>query len=113
MDKWVYDHKAVGERIRQRRKELNLTQSEFAEKVERVPKYCADIERGYCGMSIDTLLAFCHALRISPSTLLLGDAIPSQDDSDVTSKIMAGLSECSAEQKESVLQTIRLFTKHR
>lgn len=113
MDKWAYDHKAVGERIRQRRKELNYTQSELAEKIDRVPKYCADIERGYCGMSIDTLLAFSQALRMSPSMLLLGQAIPSFDDSDISSQIIAGLAECTAEQRESVLQTIRLFTKSR
>ena len=113
MDKWVYDHKIVGARIRQRRKELNLTQSELAEKVDRVPKYCADIERGSCGMSIDTLIAFCQALRMSPSTLLLGQAVPSFDDSDVTSQIVMGLAECTSEQRESVLQTIRLFTRNR
>ena len=65
MGEQKYDYKAVGERIRHRRMELNLTQAELAEKISRVPKYCADIERGYCGMSIETLLAFCKALEVS------------------------------------------------
>lgn len=107
----LYDHKQVGERIRRRRNELGLTQDELAEQIGRVTKYCADIERGYCGMSIETLLLFCEALKLSPSTLLLGDAVPAYEDSDLTAQIVAGLSECSEEQQISILNTIRLFTR--
>lgn len=113
MDNQEYDHKVVGERIRQRRMELNMTQADLAEKINRATKYCADIERGYCGMSINTLLAFCQSLEISPSTLLLGEPVASYDTTDVTSQINAALSECTEEQKENILQTIRLFTKTR
>ena len=55
MENWKYDSTAVGERIRRRRTELGLTQAQLAEKINRAVKYCADIERGTCGMSIDTL----------------------------------------------------------
>ena len=51
MNKLIFDHGAVGERIRRRRKELNLTQAELAEQVGCATKSCADIERGSCGMS--------------------------------------------------------------
>ena len=34
MGEQKYDYKAVGERIRHRRMELNLTQAELAEKIE-------------------------------------------------------------------------------
>ena len=98
MGEQKYDYKAVGERIRHRRMELNLTQAELAEKISRVPKYCADIERGYCGMSIETLL---------------GEPVVYFDTTDVTAQIITALPECSDEQKQSILQTIRLFTKLR
>lgn len=107
----LYDHKQVGDRIRRRRNELGLTQDELAERIGRVPKYCADIERGYCGMSIETLLLFCEALKLSPSTLLLGSAVPTGEENDLTTQIMAGLSECTEEQRQSILHTIRLFTQ--
>lgn len=107
----LYDHKQVGERIRHRRNELGFTQDELAEKIGRVTKYCADIERGYCGMSIETLLLFCEALKLSPSTLLLGDAVPVCEENDLISQIVAGLSECSEEQQISILNTVRLFTR--
>lgn len=43
MNKLIFDHGAVGERIRRRRKELNLTQAELAEQVGCATKSCADI----------------------------------------------------------------------
>ena len=105
-----YDFKAVGERIRRRRNELKLSQAELAEKIERAPKFCADIERGYCGMSIDTMLAFCRALSVTPSTLLLGEATACADPSDTMNQIMEILAECTEEQRRSVLEMLRLFT---
>ena len=47
----VYDRIAAGDRIRQRRLLLGMTQEELAEKIGRAYKYCQDIERGSCGMS--------------------------------------------------------------
>ena len=111
MNGLIYDFKVVGERIRQKRKMLGLSQEQLAEIIGRSKKYCADIERGYCGMSIDMLLRLCGALKFSPSTLLLGDAIPDMGDSNITAQIMAGLAECSEEQKQNILQTIKLFIK--
>lgn len=111
MNRPVYDYKIVGERIRRKRKQLGLTQEQLAESIERSQKYCADIERGSCGMSVDMMLRLCFALRMSPSTLLLGEALPSLDDADIISQITTGLTECTEEQKENILQTIRLFTR--
>ena len=105
-----YDHKAVGTRIRRRREELHITQAAMAERCEMSTKYYADIERGTCGMSIDTLLVLCSGLHLSPSTLLLGEAVPDFDSTDISEQIMNGLVECSEEQRQCILQTIRLFT---
>lgn len=106
----TYDKKLVGQRIRARRKALDLSREALAEKMERVPKYVADIERGTCGMSIDTLLLLCKALELSPNTLLFGDAVP-DEEAPLEQQILSGISECTEEQKESVLQMIRLFTR--
>ena len=106
----VYDYQLVGCRIRTRRKELGLTREALAERMNRAAKYCADIERGTCGMSIETLLLFCKVLNLSPNTLLFGDAAPVETDS-LDQQILSGLAECTEEQKRSILQTIRLFTQ--
>ena len=39
---------------------LGMTQEEMAERIGRVPKYYADIERGSCGMSVETLMAVSY-----------------------------------------------------
>lgn len=106
----MYDYEMVGNRIRQRRKELGLTREELAERMNRAAKYCADIERGTCGMSIETLLLFCKALGLSPNTLLLGEAVCAGTDT-LEQQILSGLAECTEEQKQSILQTICLFTR--
>ena len=106
----VYDYQAVGNRIRARRKELGMSREQLAELMNRAPKYCADIERGTCGMSIETMLLFCKALKLSPNTLLLGDAVQGEQG-DADRQITSGLADCTQEQKESILQMIRLFTK--
>ena len=60
-----YNRIAAGERIRNRRMIMGLTQEELAEKIGRAYKYCQDIERGTCGMSIDTMLSIAACLNIS------------------------------------------------
>lgn len=65
-----YNKLATGERLRNRRKELNLTRDYVAEKINRSVKYYADIERGSCGMSIETLLAISHILDMSLDSIL-------------------------------------------
>ena len=67
-----YDRIATGDRIREKRILLGYTQDDMAEKINRVPKYYADIERGNCGMSIETMLALSSALNMSLDYLLLG-----------------------------------------
>ena len=47
----AYDRLAVGDRIRKKRVQLGFSQDEVAERIDRAPKYCSDIERGTCGMS--------------------------------------------------------------
>lgn len=42
----AYDRLAVGDRIRKKRVQLGFSQDEVAERIDRAPKYCSDIERG-------------------------------------------------------------------
>ena len=69
----TYDRLAAGERIRARRRLLVFTQEEMVERIGRVPKYYADIERGNCGMSVETLLALSRTLDLSLDYIILGE----------------------------------------
>ncbi len=110
MDKWTYNHQVVGERIRRRRMELAMTQAQLAEQIGKSTKYCADVERGSCGMAIETLLTLSRALRLSPSVILLGESVPFTEDGDTAQLIRQSISECTEDQQRGILEIIRLFT---
>ena len=69
----TYDRISVGKRIQQRRRSLGLSQEKLAEQMDRATKYCSDIERGYCGMSLETMLLFSRHLNMSL------DSIPEEE----------------------------------
>ncbi|WP_178023486.1 helix-turn-helix domain-containing protein [uncultured Paenibacillus sp.] len=103
-----YDKKAVGERIRSRRKALGLSQEDFAERIGRVPKFCADIERGLVGMSIETMLGVCSLLKMSPNQLLLGDS-GLRKTLDETDLIIDALNQCTEKQRKDAYALLKLF----
>ena len=72
MEKDTYDRKAAGKRIREKRRQLGITMKEAAEQLGRVPTYYADIERGNCGMSVETMIAISRLYHMSLDYLILG-----------------------------------------
>ena len=68
----MLDHKAIGQRIRLRRLELNLSQEEFAEIVDISPSFVGAIERGEKSATIDTFDAIISALGVSWDYLMHG-----------------------------------------
>ena len=71
-----YDRLATGERLRKKRLLMGMTQEELAEKIDRASKYYADIERGSCGMSTETLLSLASVLDMSLDYMILGKSEP-------------------------------------
>jgi transcriptional regulator with XRE-family HTH domain len=102
-----YNKKAVGERIRLQRKALGISPDDFAEHIGRVPKFCADIERGQAGMSIDTMLKICSLLRISPDYLLLGKR--DHERITETEMILSALNQCTEKQRKDAYALLKLF----
>ncbi|MCY9667588.1 helix-turn-helix domain-containing protein [Paenibacillus alginolyticus] len=103
-----YDKKKVGQRIRKQREALEISREQLAERIGRVPRFCADIERGKAGMSIETMFSICNLLKLSPNELLL-----SQEESatpyDETGLIMAALNQCTEKQRKDALALLKLF----
>jgi len=60
----------VGKNIREKRKEMGLTQEELAEKSDINPKFLGKVERADSGISLVTLSKICDALGISLCELL-------------------------------------------
>lgn len=62
----------TGKRIKQCRKNMDLTQEKLAEHIEVSPHYIYEIERGTKAMSINTLYNISETLNVSADYLLYG-----------------------------------------
>lgn len=102
-----YDKILVGERIRQQRKALGFTVDEMAERIGRVPKFYADIERGQAGMSIATMVKICSQLKMSLDYMLLGKS--NCDRSNETELIISALNQCTEKQRKDAFALLKLF----
>lgn len=107
----AYDRLAVGERIRKKRIQLGFSQDEVAERIDRAPKYCSDIERGTCGMSTETMLAISDCLDISLDYMMFGEQTDEeakrQEDDELA--IVHILSRCTTQQREYAIRLLKLY----
>lgn len=69
----IKERTEMAKRIKNRRKELGLTREEVADYIGRAIHYYGDIERGTCGMSIDTLMDLAECLDLSVDYILYGN----------------------------------------
>ena len=110
--KKTYDRLAAGERIRVKRNLLGFTQDEMAEKIDRASKYYADIERGSCGMSVETLMAVSETLDMPLDYIIYGKNNEENGYPEQTA-ILTLLN--NSEQRESnyALRLLKLFLAYR
>lgn len=64
------DYKDLGARVRAMRRQMGLTQEQLAEKVGISASFLGHIERGTRVASLETLVALCNELHVSPVYLL-------------------------------------------
>lgn len=69
------DYVALGNRIKNKRLENNLTQEQLAESVDISAVYVGQIERGDRHMTIDTLVKIANVLHVSIEELLKDSTI--------------------------------------
>lgn len=109
----LYDRIAVAERIKKRRIMIGLTQEELAEKIGRAYKYCQDIERGTCGMSIETMLSLASSLNMSLDYMIFGE-LSSNDRSDLLEEqelLIEILGQSSEQKRKYAIELLKLFMK--
>ena len=68
----------MGNRIKLRRKELHIKQSELAERLDISNNHISSIENGREKPSLDMFLKICEELKVTPDYLLLGNVHASQ-----------------------------------
>ena len=110
--KTTYDRLAAGERLRLKRTLLGFTQEEMAEKIDRATKYYADIERGSCGMSIETLMALSSELNMSLDYIIYGKTVNERDymiQTDEVTAILEMLDSSSEKERNYAMRLLKLF----
>ena len=110
--KETYDRLAAGDRIRLKRTLLGLTQEEMAEKINRATKYYADIERGSCGMSIETLMSLSTALYMSLDYIIYGKTSDEKEEKkniEETTAIIGMLDSSDLRTRQYALNMLKLF----
>lgn len=66
------DNKAIGQKIREERKKLGLSRSEFAEIIELSDYYVGQLERGERQMSLPVLVKVTNCLHVTLDYLVFG-----------------------------------------
>ena len=90
--KLQYNRIEAGERIRRKRQLLNMTQDTASDKIGISPKYFADIERGSCGMSIETLISIGTLLDMSLDYIIYGKTHDEDENKKHSDEFVAILS---------------------
>ena len=107
----LYDTRSTGERIRSKRILLGLTQEELAEQIHRASKYYSDIERGSCGMSMETMISIAKILDMSLDYMVFGT--PTKEEVErierQESSLTHLLAQCNSRQYEYVTRMMQLL----
>ena len=99
------DFKKIGQRIRSQREFLGYTREQFAELIDKTPKFCSDIELGVKGMSLQTLNVIGNKLRLSADYILYGTV----SEKEINNPIIKMLSSCPAHKRKYAEQILKNF----
>ena len=72
------DYKKLGQRIREERQRLNLTQAQLAESIDISDTYMGAIERGERSLTLDTLVRLVNRLGVTVD-YMLADSVTDSD----------------------------------
>ena len=103
------DYKRLGERIREERHKLGLTQAQLAEAVDISDTYMGSIERGERSLTLDTLVRLVNRLGVTVD-YLLADSVP-DSDSNIMEQFKQIIDGQSIERKQMAINVLRtIFT---
>ena len=98
------DFKLTGQRIRNQREFLGYTREQFAELIDKTPKFCSDIELGVKGMSLQTLNQIGSNLKLSADYILYGIS-PDKENNQINKM----LSSCPEKKRKYAEQILKNF----
>ncbi len=102
-----YDLQLIGQRIQTARKARRYTQDYVSARANIGEKFLSQIECGKAGLSVQTLIALCKILEVSPNYILLSN-IPDEGDNHINTL----LKKLSAKQLQDAETILELFVKN-
>lgn len=99
------DYKRLGERIREERKRLNLTQAQLAEAIDISDTYMGAIERGERSLTLDTLVRLVNRLGVTVD-YMLSDSV-SDNDSNIMEQFKQIIDCQPLERKQMAINVLR------
>lgn len=99
------DYKRLGERIREERRRLHLTQAQLAEEIDISDTYMGAIERGERSLTLDTLVRLVNRLGVTVDYLLT-DSVP-DTDANVLDQFKQIIDGQPMERKQLAIQVLR------
>ena len=108
-DDQIYDRTGAGERIRRQREMLGISRHEMAKKIGRAEKYYADIERGYCGMSLETMIEISECLGLTLDYMIFGEEADSQELPEDFRRILFCLGKCDEKTRKKAVELLQVY----
>ena len=103
------DYNAIGNRIKERRLELGMSQEAVAEKAEMSTVHLGNIENAKTKLSVEMLIKLCYALDVTPDYLLVGSN--RSIDENYRKKFSDMLTLCKKEDLGTIMDILAAFTK--
>ena len=101
----IVDYKKLGERVREERLHLRLTQAQLAEAIDISDTYMGAIERGERGLSLDTLVMLAGRLGVTVD-FLLADSV-SDTDKNIMEQFKQIMDGQPIERKQMAIHVLR------
>jgi len=99
------DYKRLGERIREERLRLHLTQAQLAEAVDISDTYMGAIERGERSLTLDTLVRLVNRLGVTVD-YMLADSV-TDSDSNIMDQFKQIIDQQPLERKQMAINVLR------
>lgn len=110
----MIDYKKAGQRIKEQRKKLGLTQEGVSEKVGITPSYFSQIESGIRKAGIKTFVSISNVLGVSLDYILCDThkELSHKDLDDIEYQIIHHLKKFPKKDKKFILDMILLLEKN-
>lgn len=99
------DYAKLGQRIREERKRLNLTQAQLAEAIDISDTYMGAIERGERSLTLDTLVRLVNRLGVTVD-YMLADSV-ADNDSNIIEQFKQITDNQPLERKQMAINVLR------